>query len=140
MLESLFNKVDSNNKLYEIDFKNRLQHRCFTVKFAKFLREVILKNINKVLPYLLLGKYHSLTHWSNLFGKLLLMNDFHSSLLAIKVLSSSICSPVSSMGWSIYVFCDLSLLFFPFAGIQKSKLCAISSSCLHMCPENFNRR
>ena len=27
--------------------------------------------------------YHSHTHWSNLFRKLLLMNDFHSSLLAI---------------------------------------------------------
>ena len=135
MLESLFNKVDSNNKLYEIDFKNRLQHRCFTVKFAKFLREVILKNINKVLPYLLLGKYHSLTHWSNLFGKLLLMNIGHQGFL-----SSSICSLVSSMSWSIYVFCGLPILFFPFVGIQKSKLCAISSSCLHMCPENFNRR
>ena len=135
MLESLFNKVDSNNKLYEIDFKNRLQHRCFTVKFAKFLREVILKNINKVLPYLLLGKYHSLTHWSNLFGKLLLMNIGHQGFL-----SSSICSLVSSMSWSIYVFCCLPFLFFPFVGIQKSKLCAISSSCLHMCPENFNRR
>ena len=135
MLESLFNKVDSNNKLYEIDFKNRLQHRCFTVKFAKFLREVILKNINKVLPYLLLGKYHSLTHWSNLFGKLLLMNIGHQGFL-----SSSICSLVSSMSWSIYVFCCLPFLFFPFVGIQKSNLCAISSSCLHMCPENFNRR
>ena len=81
----------------------------------------------------------TLTHWSSLFGKLLLMNDFHSSLLAIKVLSSSIYSPVYSMSWSIYVFCGLPLLFFPFAGIQKSKLYAISSSCLHMRPENFNR-
>ena len=57
--------------------------------------------------------YHSHTHWSNLFGKLLLMNDFHSSLLAIKVLSSSICSPVSSMNRSIYVFFCFSILWHP---------------------------
>ena len=41
------------------------------------------------------------------------------------------------MSWSIYVFCRLPLLLFPFVGIQNSKLCPSSSSCLHMCPENF---
>ena len=34
--------------------------------------------------------------------------------------------------WSIYVFCGLPLLCFLFAGIQKSKLYAISSSCVHI--------
>ena len=85
----------------------------------------------------LLDSGHSLTHWSNHFEKLLLMNDFHSSLLAIKVSSSSIYSPVSSMTWSMYVFGGLSVLFFLFVGIQKSKLCTISSSFLHMCPEHL---
>ena len=75
----------------------------------------------------LLYIYHSHTHWSNLFEKLLLMNDFHSSLLTIKVLSSSICSHVSSMSWPIYVFCSLPLLLFPFVGTQKSMLYPISS-------------
>ena len=84
--------------------------------------------------------YHSLTYWSNLFRKLLLMNDFHFSLLATKVLTTSICSPVSSMSWSIYVFYGLPVLFFPFVGIQKSKFCAISSLCPHMGRENFNQR
>ena len=30
-------------------FKKRLQHRCFPVKFAKFLRTIILKNIGERL-------------------------------------------------------------------------------------------
>ena len=42
MLESLINKVVGFNKI-------RLQHRCFPVKFAKFLRAPILKNICKRL-------------------------------------------------------------------------------------------
>ena len=43
MLESLINKVS---------FKKRLQHRCFPVKFAKFLRTPILKNIrDQLIPY-----------------------------------------------------------------------------------------
>ena len=35
VVQSLFNNV----------FKKRLQHRCFAVKIAKFLRTPILKNI-----------------------------------------------------------------------------------------------
>ena len=43
MLESLFNKVPC---LQVCNFiKKRLQHRCFPVKFAKFLRTPILKSI-----------------------------------------------------------------------------------------------
>ena len=43
MLESLFNKVAA---IQACNFmKKILQHRCFTVKFAKFLRTPILKNI-----------------------------------------------------------------------------------------------
>ena len=43
MLESVFNKV-AGLKASNI-IKNRLQHRCFPVKFAKFLRTPILNNI-----------------------------------------------------------------------------------------------
>ena len=43
VLESLFNKVADLKACKFI--KNRLQHRCFPVKFAKFLRTPILKNI-----------------------------------------------------------------------------------------------
>ena len=47
VLESPFNKVAG---LQSCNFiKNRLQHRCFPVKFAKFLRTPILKNICKQL-------------------------------------------------------------------------------------------
>ena len=43
VLESLFNKLA---ELKACNFiKKRLQHRCFPVKFAKFLRTPILKNI-----------------------------------------------------------------------------------------------
>ena len=57
--------------------------------------------------------YHkNLTDWSNLFGKLMLISNSRFFVLAIKVLSSSICSRVSSISWSIYVFCGLSLLLF----------------------------
>ena len=43
MLESLFNKVAG---LQTCNFiKERLQRRCFPVKFVKFLRTPILKNI-----------------------------------------------------------------------------------------------
>ena len=43
VLESLFNKV-AGLKAWNF-IKNRLQHSCFPVKFAKFLRTPILKNI-----------------------------------------------------------------------------------------------
>ena len=47
VLKSLFNKVTD---LMACNFiKMRLQHRCFPVKFAKFLRTLILKNICKRL-------------------------------------------------------------------------------------------
>ena len=41
-----------------IFIKNRLHHRCFSVKFAKFLRRPILKNISErlLLPFLGLKK------------------------------------------------------------------------------------
>ena len=43
-MESLFNKIS------DIDFiKKRLQHRCFPVNIAKFLRTPSLKNICKRL-------------------------------------------------------------------------------------------
>ena len=44
VLESLFNKVD-----FKVDFKMSLQHRCFAVNIAKFLRTPILKSIGKRL-------------------------------------------------------------------------------------------
>ena len=43
VLGSLFNKVPCLQACNS--FKNRLQHRCFLVKFTKFLRTHILKNI-----------------------------------------------------------------------------------------------
>ena len=43
VLEYLFNEV-AGLKAYNA-IKKRLQHRCFSVKFAKFLRAPILKNI-----------------------------------------------------------------------------------------------
>ena len=43
MLKSLFNKVAGPEACNFI--KKKLQHRCFSVKFAKFLRTPILKNI-----------------------------------------------------------------------------------------------
>ena len=42
MFESLFNKVAGRQE-------RELQHRCFPVKFAKFLRKPISKNICKQL-------------------------------------------------------------------------------------------
>ena len=48
MLEYLFNKVAGLSTCKFI--KKRLQHRCFRVKFSKFLRTTILKNIFKQLP------------------------------------------------------------------------------------------
>ena len=48
VLESLFNKV-AGLKAWNF-IKNRLQHSCFPVKFAKFLRTPILKNICEWLP------------------------------------------------------------------------------------------
>ena len=47
VLESLFNKVVG---LLTYNFvKKRLQHRCFPVKFEKFLRTPILKNVWNML-------------------------------------------------------------------------------------------
>ena len=45
LFESLFDKVEGLQPCNF--FKKRLQHRCFPVKFAKFLRTPILKNICK---------------------------------------------------------------------------------------------
>ena len=42
MLESLFHKVAGAQRCHVIS--KRLQHRCFAVKPAKFLRTAILKN------------------------------------------------------------------------------------------------
>ena len=55
LLGSLFNKVVGHKACNFI--KKRLQHRCFSVKFAKFLRAPILKNtcewlfLKKILFY-----------------------------------------------------------------------------------------
>ena len=51
MLESLFYKV-AGLKAY-IFIKKRLQHRCFAVNIAKFLRTPILKNVCKRLLLIL---------------------------------------------------------------------------------------
>ena len=49
MLESLFNKT-ANLKTCSF-IKKRLQHRCYLVKFVKFLRTAFLKNIcERLLP------------------------------------------------------------------------------------------
>ena len=46
MLEFLYNKgVLRKYKVSGSFIKKRLQHRCFPVKFVKFLRKLILKNI-----------------------------------------------------------------------------------------------
>ena len=48
MSEFLFNKIAS---LQGCNFiKKKIQHRCFRVKFEKFLRTLILKNIYKRCP------------------------------------------------------------------------------------------
>ena len=47
--ESLFNKIADLKACSFI--KKRLQHRCFPVNFAKFLRTPILKNICKQLSF-----------------------------------------------------------------------------------------
>ena len=47
MLESLFNNVASLQAGTLL--KKRLEHKCFPVKFAKFLRMSILKNICQLL-------------------------------------------------------------------------------------------
>ena len=47
VLESLFNKVAGFQAFNFI--KKTLQHRCFPVKFAKFLRTRLLKNTCKRL-------------------------------------------------------------------------------------------
>ena len=44
VLESLFNKV-AGPSLRPVTLLKRLQHRCFPLKFAKFLRTLILKSI-----------------------------------------------------------------------------------------------
>ena len=52
LLESLINKVAGIQASNFI--KNRLQHRCFSVKYAKFLRTSVLKNIFDQLHSILL--------------------------------------------------------------------------------------
>ena len=57
MLESLFlKKLQASGPVTLL--KKRLQHECFPVKFAKFLRTPILKNICKQLPSKLLNPFH----------------------------------------------------------------------------------
>ena len=43
MLESLFNKVAGKLKVTVNFIKKRFRHRCFHVKFAKFLKTPTLK-------------------------------------------------------------------------------------------------
>ena len=54
MLESLFNEITG---LQACNFiKKRLQHRCFPMKFAKFSRTLILKNMcERLLLYFLIS-------------------------------------------------------------------------------------
>ena len=54
MLESLFSKVAGPQACNFI--KKRLQLRCFSVKFSKFLRILCLKNIQKRLVLFLLKR------------------------------------------------------------------------------------
>ena len=56
VLEPLFNK-DAGLQAFRAAtlLKKRLQHKCFTVKFAKFLRALILKNICERLLLFFLG-------------------------------------------------------------------------------------
>ena len=61
MLESLFNKAAG---LLPYNFiKKRLQHRCFSVKFAKLLSKPILKNIQEWLLLHVVDSYGHLTHF-----------------------------------------------------------------------------
>ena len=55
MLESLFKKVAGLEARKSI--KERLQHRCFPVNIAKFLRTRILENICELM--LLLGPHQA---------------------------------------------------------------------------------
>ena len=50
VLESLFNKVEGLKVCKFI--KKRLQHRCFPVNIANFLKTSILENINELLNFL----------------------------------------------------------------------------------------
>ena len=61
MLESVFNKVAG---LWACNFiTKKLQHRCFPVKFAKFLRKPMLKNIcERLPPYFHYNSHHHYQH------------------------------------------------------------------------------
>ena len=54
MLESLFKKAAGLKACNFIE--KRLQHKCFPVKFAKFLKTTILKNICERLLTIVKGK------------------------------------------------------------------------------------
>ena len=66
MLEFLLNKVTG---LHDWDFNQKiLQQRCFPVKFAKFLRKPILKNIcERLLMFclVLLFRVNCQSTWNN---------------------------------------------------------------------------
>ena len=65
MLESLFNNVAG---LQACNFiKKILQNRCFPMKFAKFLRTPILKNICERLP-LFVSPQNTITNSGGKFG------------------------------------------------------------------------
>ena len=65
VLESLFNKVPGLRTCNFI--KKRLQHWCFHVKFAKFLRTSILKNIFERL-LLFVSPENTIANSSGAFG------------------------------------------------------------------------
>ena len=70
VLESHFNKVADLKSCNFI--KKRLQHRCFLVKFLKFLRIPLFKNIcEQLLLYIMLERINPLSanppKWSNTF-------------------------------------------------------------------------
>ena len=65
VLESIFNNISG---LQSCNFiKKRLQHRCFPIKFAKFLRTPILKNICERL-FLFVSSQNTITNSSGEFG------------------------------------------------------------------------
>ena len=79
VVESLFNKV--TGILASNLNKKRLHHRCFPVKFTKFLRTPILKNIcerllHKILSKtLLMSKNHNVVILQRMNGLILLYSD-----------------------------------------------------------------
>ena len=110
MLESLFNKVAGLSACSFI--KKRLQHRCFPVKLAKFLRTSILKNICERL----LLKISTLQ-------KKLFIDFFH------KIMTFIIITITFKALKFLLSFCVVFATLF-YKNIHSSPLCKLSSSGL----------